>query len=88
MKTVWKIRLYMAPGRTVVVVPKGFVPLHADTQNGDICVWGLVDPDEREVEGSFDTFGTGHMIPSPTGNYVGTVMDGEYVWHVFWNPPH
>lgn len=57
-------------------------PLHVNIQEGDIMLWGTA------CEGPFAyeviLVGTGENFPEEysSSHYVGTVLDGDYVWHV------
>lgn len=71
-----------------ISMPRGAQLLHVAAQEtpvyaASVCVWALVDPEERMVTRQFLIVGTGH--PVPAGKYVGTaLMDGgALVWHVF-----
>ena len=69
-------------------LPKGSVILSCCLQNKEnICVWAKVDPNQTEtVEVEFYIFGTGCSIPDDIDNglqFIGTVMIGMYVYHVF-----
>lgn len=72
------------PGDTVTVsMPVGAKVLHVGMQNRVLRAWADV-PDHAAAHESrrFYTAGTGWEVPSD-GVFVGTVFDGEYVWHVF-----
>lgn len=59
--------------------------IHIGSQRSNhITIWVLVDPDESRTEKvTFRVFGTGHPISLPIGDHVATVMDGQFVWHLF-----
>lgn len=52
---------------------------------GVLCVWVLVDPDSHPYrEKTIYVRGTGHDCSDIDDKlYVDTVIDREYVWHVF-----
>lgn len=54
-------------------------------QNGNPCLWAMVDPDKQRQRVNVTIVGTGHPIETAPGNYVGTVhtMAGALVCHVF-----
>ena len=81
-RVVWKYHLSRGRGVDVLELPGGASFVRADMQEGIICIWFLVDRDEPKVERRFSVYGTGQDVPD-TANYVGTVMDGPFVWHVF-----
>lgn len=56
--------------------------------NGNLSVWALVETEEDPAELSFYCVGTGwdltHLLPDEVDiNFVGSVTQGGYVWHVF-----
>lgn len=58
--------------------------LSVQIQNGKICVWFLTEKDRPpNVPYQFEVIGTGNLIPHGNRNYIGTVLDGSFVWHVF-----
>lgn len=68
--------------------PKDTKFLHADVQGGTMCIWGLVDPKEKQKEfRKLVVFGTGHLIPDEIVNrlkYISTILGmSPFVWHVF-----
>ena len=68
-------------------MPMGAEVLHVAEQNGELCVWALVNPENTLQEQLFRIFGTGHRIPDDEYflKHVGTVLmeNGKLVWHVF-----
>ena len=66
-------------------------------QNGNICLWAIVDPSAPMAKRKFAIYGTGHPMPDDLSDhaYLGTVqtyiVEGncggknttEFVWHVF-----
>lgn len=79
-RTIWKFPLTL--GQTVVMMPKHSVLVHIAAQNGTVCVWAEVHTQFPEVVRRFVLIGTGHEPPI-AGEYVGTAIVGEFVWHVF-----
>ena len=69
----------MQAGATILTVratPSTIVP--------SIDVWALVDPAADKAIRHFRVVGTGHPIPDlDVLEYVGTVFDKPFVWHVF-----
>lgn len=88
MKMVYK---YPVSNYLTHEMPKGAKVLHVHEQNGDICLWALVDvpkpPQNPEWERrKFIALATGDKIPDDwTVEYVGTVHmhGGALVFHVF-----
>lgn len=88
MAAVWKFPLAF-PTLTIegVTMPAGAKVLHVGMQDRVITLWALVDPDAEPTRRLIATVGTGHSAPAPDeATYLGTVMDGAYVWHVFAEP--
>lgn len=83
-KTVWKYDVEVADAFDVLM-PKGAVPLAADTQGGKPQMWVLVDPDEPVEAVKFRLAGTGHTIREKIKRHVGTfqMYGGSLVLHLF-----
>jgi hypothetical protein len=86
-KTIWKYILEVTDTQTIKL-PKGAEVLSVQIQLGGPCMWALVDPNAKEEERLFETFGTGHPIPcdAVTGRrYIGTYQleSRAMVFHVF-----
>jgi hypothetical protein len=88
MKQIWKFHLY-PNSNTHRTVPKGFRPLSVGVQGTELCVWGVVDPKQRDTETRlFWAVGTGQDIDNNEFikcDFIGTVQQGPFVWHVFMN---
>lgn len=66
------------------MMPFGAEVLTVQMQQGLVTLWALVDEDQYEHPRQFDIYGTGWDIDSSTPHeYIGTVQDGDFVWHVF-----
>ncbi len=48
-----------------------------------ICFWAIIFAQSSVVEKKFRIYGTDHPIESVPGDYIDTVFDGPFVWHVF-----
>jgi len=85
MKTVYKYKLCIDDLQSVNL-PKDAKPLCAKIQNGDPCLWALVDPDETEIETiHIRIAGTGHPIQEDVKDYLGSELmyGGSLVFHFF-----
>ena len=85
-RTIWKYKI-LRPGPQSVLLPVGATPVYFAMQ-GIPTLWCEVDIDggtELEYR-TFEIVGTGHEIP-PKAVYVGTCLDGPYVWHLYERPP-
>ena len=92
IKQVWKtdLNLSQATNTTVVWLPVGTKLIHVQMQNNKVCLWYLVDIQEKNMERrEFIIHGTGHNIflrKNGAGEvYVGTAIskNDNFVWHVF-----
>ena len=68
-------------------LPFGATILHVDCQeSGEVTFWFEFEPDYPPgvptVARKFTIFGTGHTIPEGW-EYVGTTLDGPFVWHLY-----
>lgn len=80
---IWKFVVTDALGVAGVIMPQVAKLLHVAMQNGKLCVWALVWPQLPKVTRRLVIYGTGDAIERGERAYVGTVMDGQFVWHVF-----
>ena len=84
MKTIWKYEIRAMPSFQELMVPKGSEFLSAQMQNDLLCLWFKVDSLMIEHEcKSFVIFGTGQKFDDTGLNFLSTVQDGRYVWHLF-----
>lgn len=70
----------------ILTMPAGAKILSVQLQRETMCVWALVDINQKDVERQFIICGTGHSLgDNPPGEFIGTVqtMNGALVWHVF-----
>lgn len=89
MLTVYKYPINPSDEKIELKIPGGGNILSAglDPVNR-LCVWALVDPDEEECATNIYCVGTGWPIDwimeeEDALNFVGSVKDGPYMWHVF-----
>ena len=86
-KVIWKFEL-SEKGNQRIELPLDYEILALQTQNGNPCLWVLVDLKKpKEIE-TFEIYGTGHEIHYDMGidrEYVGTWQEqgGLLVWHLF-----
>lgn len=87
MNTIWKYELEIASQQ--VSIPKGAKILSVANQDGEICLWALVDQHAPTEERSIEVIGTGWDLKRDYKSiaseltFIGTVLVGSYVWHVF-----
>ena len=91
MRSIWKFRL--TGGRTTIRekvikwLSAGYDP------SGDICVWAIVDPEaetDERIEYDILLIGTGLDFSQDeldNMEFIGTVKEGPYTWHIFVNQP-
>lgn len=86
-KTIWK---YPFDVNDVVklTIQKNAEILTLQTQQGQPCLWALVDPKEETVEKTFEIYGTGHSIdnnPTNKRKYVGSfqIFNQALIFHMF-----
>jgi len=81
------LRIFKYPiniGKTDIGLPVGSYVLSVQMQNGQPCVWVMLDPDdENKTVATFEVVGTGHDIDRTDKGFVGTFQDGAFVWHLF-----
>ena len=69
-----------------VKMPRGAKLLDVQVQNGaapELMLWFLCDPNEETVKRVIQIVGTGNRIVAEVGEHVATVIDGQFVWHIF-----
>ncbi len=85
MRTIWKYRFSIS-GIETFSMPEGARVVFVGMQGRCINLWALVQPlmnwNTEAVERTFVIRGTGHNIEDNL-EYVGSTIDGEFVWHVF-----
>jgi hypothetical protein len=85
-KTIWKYVLQVTDYQTVSV-PRDRKVLTAQVQNGQVCLWVLVDPREEQTPLKVWIHGTGHPVgdAATKGRFVASVQlaGGALVFHVF-----
>lgn len=91
MRTIWKYDLAVTDVQKVSM-PAGAILLHVGLQRENqgydrtVTLWASVNSLAPKVERMFAVVGTGNPAPEPGADdavYVGSVMDGPFVWHVF-----
>jgi hypothetical protein len=89
MQTIFKYNVEVTD-KQKVMMPKGAKVLHVHQQLGVPCIWAQVDTSQPLVERNFETFGTGHEMPTFITLdfayvYVGTyhLQNGSLVFHIF-----
>lgn len=83
MKTIYKYPLYIMDEQTVLL-PDNAQPLSVQIQNGELYMWALVDSQSASNPRRVRIFGTGnHVVLDGNWQFVATVQERMFVWHVF-----
>jgi hypothetical protein len=83
--TIWKFPLAL-DDRQKVIMPEGARILSAQVQDGQLCLWALVDPAAVSKDRTIHIIGAGHpLYRSDSLRYISTVQtfNGVLVWHIF-----
>ena len=92
MRSIWKFRLTGGNTRIKEKVIKWLSTSY--DPSGDICVWAIVDPEaeiDEKVEYDILQIGTGWDFSQnelDNMEFIGTVKEGFYMWHIFVNQPN
>lgn len=87
-RRVFKYRIELGASN-LVSKHSDFTPLHVAMQGSFITLWALVDDASELIEPGqvFNIYPTGfEVVQEAADQYVGTVHDGDAVWHVFQVP--
>lgn len=81
-----KYELIITDGVQDILMPESANVLSVGVQRDAICVWVMVDADTPLVTHKFRVVGTGWIMDPEYeyGEFVSTVLDGSFVWHVFY----
>ncbi len=84
-KVIWKFELTEG-GNQEIELRKGYEFLTLQMQNGNPCIWVLLNPEEEKETITLEIYGTGHEIHYDMGvsrEYLATFQYATLVWHVF-----
>ena len=81
MKQVWKYEVDLS--ETPIDMPAQAEILSAGFQGDTLCVWALVDIEQRPIPRKIMVRGTGHNIRWDNLVLIGTVFKDSLVFHVF-----
>lgn len=84
MKTIYKYKLELADVQPVNM-PMNAEILCAKVQDGNICIWALVDSNAPMIRRVIEIIGTGNPIADVgrSRKYIGTVEQNPFIWHIF-----
>ena len=89
MKTVWKFPISCnsvknAQYQIFLQMPRGAEPLCVMHQPmSGVCIWAEVDPEQPIERRRFWCIGTGHGAVPENAKYLGSVVENDYVWHLY-----
>lgn len=89
MRVIWKFPIECDSVKNqpflmiVPSVPSGAIPLCVQTQDGRAFVWMDVDPKATRNGFRLYCVGTGFGAVPENTTYLGTVQEGDYVWHLY-----
>ncbi|MBS5979979.1 MAG: hypothetical protein KIB51_09670 [Dysgonomonas mossii] len=85
MKTIYKYPINLTTEKQRLCLPENSQLLSVQMQNEKLCVWALIDESQPMSMVRFHIFGTCDNLPDDLNTvFLGTVQDGIYVWHVFY----
>ena len=92
MRSIWKFELNggntQIKEKVIKWLSAGYDP------SGNICIWAIVDPEagvDEKVEYDILQIGTGWDFSQnelDSMEFIGTVKEGFYMWHIFVNQPN
>jgi hypothetical protein len=91
LRVIYKYEIQSRFGSQELLMPSGAQILSCKEQRGSICIWAMVNPlKAASVKRVVDVLGTGTNIHDSEQftelfAFVGTVVIGAYVFHVFIN---
>lgn len=81
-RVVYKYKINMSVDEFVVVMPRSAGIVKVEKQHEQPMFWALCDEGDFTADRRFTVKGTGHPV-EPNMTYMGTWLDGEFVWHLF-----
>jgi len=92
MYAIYKYKLAVSDSQ-YVTLPLAAKIISVALQGTDICLWAIVNTNETKTEQVvIEVYGTGHPFPHPYAgmtigvtrrDFIGTVVAGKFVWHIF-----
>ncbi len=81
MMVIYKYTLQLAD-TSQLNLPLGAEVLCVKQQGRKFSLWIKCDPAAPAETRTFHVVGTGHDVPDGA-EYIDTILDGAYVWHIF-----
>lgn len=85
MITIFKYELRITDEQKIDL-PKGAIILSVQMQGDTLCLWAMVDTDNKLESRSIAIIETGDPCWCPNWNFIGTIQGPVFVWHVFIEP--
>lgn len=83
MKTIYKYAIGITDRQTLLLTAGSNILSAGKDAKGQLCIWATVDSEARLVDKyTIYVNGTGRPL-THDGIFLGTVLDGYYVWHIF-----
>jgi hypothetical protein len=82
MLTIWKFPLVLTDHQDVEM-PISARFLHVALQEATLCLWAEVDPNATKELRTIRVIGTGHPLEDTPRKFIGTVVMGPFMWHVY-----
>ncbi len=84
---IWKYEIKI-DDKIQIEMPEKAEILSVQVQKGIVCIWALVDSENKTETRYFEVFGTGHKVPVDMGisrKFIGTfqIYGGDLVFHLF-----
>lgn len=83
MKTVFKYPIDLRKDNALELPIGAEVRLFAEDPQGQICIWFEIDTDEKKTERKFRIYGTGHPMVNKWEIHLGSIVSGQFVWHLY-----
>ncbi len=82
--TIWKYKLELVAEQKIQVREGANALSVGLDPNGDLCVWVELKPGNPPATIKIQIVGTGDESNKTSfPNFIGTVVQGRYVWHVY-----
>lgn len=86
MRAILKYHISYTAEIDEIEIPSGSKVISAGLDpQGELCIWAIVNPENELELRKFTVVGTGWTMGRELDNweFIGTVRQGPYMWHVF-----
>ena len=87
MRKIYKYPLQITNRQTLQLPVDAYIIHTGLDPQGKPCVWAKVNPDAPPEPINFAIYGTGHTLDEAFTNHAGSFVQGDFVWHVFYQYP-